>query len=184
MNQNERTTAWAKFSPRQQMMFQASWGALGYENERPAKPKRQRPNYNLPVAILVLFIACVVAILSSVAGVLFPPHYSVRPTINVPSAALTQSQQDYIRHLARAHWTAPVEGEEASSVTGAMILAFERLGDGAVAIAHADARIRRPDDEEYVPNLDLARFAAPAGSKEKELLERAAFLAGQRRGLW
>ncbi|HEV3459674.1 MAG TPA: zinc ribbon domain-containing protein [Thermoanaerobaculia bacterium] len=112
-----------------------------------------------------------------------PATQPAKAPASTGSTILSGQQQDYIRHLARAHWTAPLEGEEASLVTGAMILAFERLGDGAVAIAHADARIRRPDDEEYVPNLDLAFFAAPDGGKEKELLEKAMFLSLRRRGV-
>jgi hypothetical protein len=52
MSQDERDTAWAKFTPQQQLMFQASWRELGYENEGLAKPKRR-----LRLALLCFIVA-------------------------------------------------------------------------------------------------------------------------------
>jgi len=52
MSQDERDTASAKFTPQQQLMFQASWRELGYENEGLAKPKRR-----LRLALLCFIVA-------------------------------------------------------------------------------------------------------------------------------
>jgi hypothetical protein len=90
MSQDERDTAWAKFTPPQQLMFQASWRELGYENEGLAKPKRR-----LRLALLCFIVALAIG---GVLGFLVLPGQKQQDAERAAEVAAKARHLEALRH--------------------------------------------------------------------------------------